>query len=257
MRESKRLRQGGKDRSEPVGVVSLALFSDQTMRRVLLGVRRPTPLVKRHPGVLSTPTLAVPVPVLLEMVGWSGLPTDAEPFRRLDISNRLSIGTGMQAWHPAVFAIEHLLARKLGVGDALAAGQFTAEAMPYAYSIDKVSDSLATELSEWTAMLTYIVVLRSGIDSLPNGTGSYTRLVWADVAKAQAAITKRDALIVDMTLNPFEVCVQGLCMNSILPLMADLNDSVRRNNIHVSLQGENPLGTDGTPSMPAPSRSNF
>jgi hypothetical protein len=50
-------------------------------------------------------------------------------------------------------------------------------------------------------------------------TESFSRLIWARGDLVARAMAAGDALIVDETLDPFEVCIGGLCIRSAIPLL--------------------------------------
>jgi hypothetical protein len=125
---------------------------------------------------------------------------------------RLRIGRGGHTDSTAAFVLENLFARKLGLAEALVDGGFAAVAQLRFRSHDQVEDPLGTGQSEWTTMLTYLVEVTDGAGALPDATAAYSRLIWADPAKLPQALAQRDALLLDMTLNPIEVCIHGLCI---------------------------------------------
>jgi len=212
-------RPEGADSSNPVHVVSLVLFRDDTRQEVLLGVRRNVPSMPRHPGVLSTPTARVPEPL------FAILAHDARPrLTKVGIQLRSAggsfrLGTGDFSLRPAAFVLENLAARKVGIADALVGQRFEAVAALAATALDIVEDPLGTETAEWTEMLTYEAVITVGAREIPESTQAYSRLIWARHDLVVRAMNAGDALIVDDSLNPFEVCIGGLCIRSAIPLL--------------------------------------
>ena len=207
----------GSSAHRPIGVVS-AVIVDETRERLLLGVRRPSALVTRHPGVLSTPTMRVPPGTFAELT--AGCPDPAGVVGMHPVGGpALDVGLGGHIWSEHSFVLEALLARKLGLGDAISDGRFHAVAHRRFLSLDDVGDPLGTERSEWTAMLTYEVRVRTGDDAIPAMTSSYSRLVWVDPAKVPRALAHHDVLMLDETLNAVEVCIQGLCVRVAAELL--------------------------------------
>jgi hypothetical protein len=213
--------RAGSAQSCPVGVASAVVFRDASMTEVLLGVRRTTPLVRRHPGVLSTLTIGVPKTLfnLLAPAAWADMPPGVHGVTKRET---LLIGSGGYLRSPASFVIEHLLAYKVGLASALAMGAFRATGELWAISLDNVADPLGTEEDEWTAMLTYALTVEQGVNEIPSETKSYSRFIWSPIAPLREAIVTRDPLKLDLTLNPFEVCIHGLCVRSILNLLDEL-----------------------------------
>jgi len=193
--------------------ISCLIFSAWDPSRLLLGVRTATPTSPRHPGVLSTPTLRVPS-VLFNACGAGDLSAAPDGvIRELRGKPSRLVGAGLSQ-SPDVFAVETLLARKLGLATVLVTGELRGTAAAVAVAVDSVHDPLGTELTERTALLSYAVQLTAGSEFVPEATASYSRLFWADAGLIREAVRARDALIVDETLNPFEVCIDGLCIKS-------------------------------------------
>ncbi|MGW5560784.1 hypothetical protein ACWER9_26620 [Micromonospora sp. NPDC003944] len=192
------------------------------MSEVLLGVRRPTPLVKRFPGVVSTPTMGVPWQVFQALDPGTAHRQQQAAVEKLARSSWFEVGGGGYLSTVGGYALEHLMSRKLGLAPALVMGRFRASARLWARSLDNVSDPLGTEEHQWTAMLTYLVTVGEGAEEVPAETNSYSRLLWTPIETARAAVRARDALVIDDTLNPFEVCLQGLCLRSIVGLLDEL-----------------------------------
>ena len=206
----------GSHAARPVTVVSANIVHGG---RILVGVRRRTPLALRFPGVLSTPTIRVPPAVFALLTGAYEVP-------------RGECGTWAVAGAPVLvghsghprsvdgFVLDELLSRKLGLAGALVEDRFEATAVPRHLALDRVSDPLGTERAEWTAMLSYGIRVDRGWDEVPESTESYSRLVWAPVDRLPDALARKDALHVDDTLDPFEVCIDGLCMRLAAALIA-------------------------------------
>lgn len=176
----------------------------------MLGVRRSTSVSRRHPGVLSTPTMRIPRPVFMALAG-------AEPsngFTECAGKPAVKIGCEGSFALPESFLVESLMSRKLGVADSLVNGRLTGCASVNAIASEEVPDPLGTEMSELTAMVTISVVLAKGADEFPPTTTSYSRIIWAPTGLIAEAVDSHDALLLNDTLDPFEVCIDGLCMKS-------------------------------------------
>jgi len=203
----------------PIGVISAVVMDESRPSHLLLGVRRPSPLAGRHPGVLSTPTLRLPDDLFSQLVAADsdlGPNPGIHPVSGTD----LLVGRGGHVATIDGFALESLFARKLGLAGPLARGDFSAVARRRFLSFDDVSDPLGTGQNEWTAMLTYEIRVSIGVDTIPAETASYSRLVWVDAAKLPEAVAHRDALLLDETLDAAEVCVHGLCVRVASALLA-------------------------------------
>jgi hypothetical protein len=195
---------------EAVYCASCNIYRDPGMTKILMGVRRPVPASPRHPGVLSTPTMRLPRQVFESVtrpleVESGVVVLDEQPVRR----------TGPGSFqHVETFVVESLMARKLGLGDALMTGRVRARVTTTSVAVDHVADPLGSGLSELTHMISWSVVLEAGADLVPSATSAYAPLLWADTERVREAMRAKDALIVDDTLNPFEVCIDGLCVRS-------------------------------------------
>jgi hypothetical protein len=209
----------GATRENPVRVISAVIFRDDSKEEVLLGVRNPTTIAPRHPGVLSTPTLRIPSTMFAFLIPPADVRFDVDDSVSLDHLGNLQIGRGAHYEQPHAFMLEALLARKLGLSGALTNAEFCAIARPRLLSLDYVEDPLGSQVAEWTEMLTYELIILAGSDCFPAKTDAYTHLLWANIDRIPKAFYMRDALIVDDTLNPFEVCIHGLCIKSAVQLI--------------------------------------
>ncbi|HEX7963924.1 MAG TPA: hypothetical protein VF466_05040, partial [Candidatus Saccharimonadales bacterium] len=168
---------------------------------------------KRHPGVLSTMTMGV-APGVFDLLG-GGSPLDwsegIEPVR-----DQPPFGIGMEehGLRAPAFVLENLLARKVGLAEALVDRRFHGEARLVGRALDNVPDPQGTRETQWTAMLTYAMDLSAGAEEVPLKTASYDPLVWVDASGVAEAMRRHDALLLNDRLNPFQVCIGGLCVRS-------------------------------------------
>jgi hypothetical protein len=209
----------GSSAGRPVWSVAAAIFRDPSRRQVLLGVRRTTPMNARHPGVLSTATIRVPAQLFHLLLPDAAV--DALPPGTGSVVGPATAGIGVNSFFadPASFVLEHLLCRKLGLVDALAAGTFQARATALNVALDEVADPLGTGAAEWTAMITYAVDVLAGAQEIPASTAYFSRFLWAETALLERAIATRDVLLLDDSLDPVEVCIHGLCVRSAVPFL--------------------------------------
>lgn len=196
--------------------ISCSIHRDAQMSETLLGVRRQTAVSVRHPGVLSTPTSRVPETLLRSVI--DTFPADG--LQLLPDLPATPIGSEGSLQYPGSYLVESLMARKLGLSEALVRGVIRGTAQPRMIAAEEVADPLGTDETEHTVMLTLSVVLTAGSDHIPSSTGSYSRLIWAPTELIGKALVARDALLIDDTLNPFEVCIDGLCIRSVAYLAA-------------------------------------
>ena len=208
---------------ETAFVVSL-LVSKPASSELYLGVRRCVSTSDRHPGVLSTLTMRVPPEVFLAACKYEGLDDvpeiecgQVEPFAD---SQGHAVGRSFGMALLPVYVAEALLTRKVGVGDALVAGQLLGTLRPLGLAADLVDDPKGGGEAEQTVMLTYELTVTAGLEHLPRASGSYSQLAWVDGSALQASLDANDALLLLPDADPFEVCIHGLCVRSAAVLAA-------------------------------------
>jgi hypothetical protein len=197
-----------------VPVLSLLLFRDPHREQVLLGVRRSSSTSPRHPDVLSTPTMRIPMSLMQELVKGVAAPFDSESvpwFQTLNDGRTWKIGVPYSLSSVHTFAAESLIARKLGMAEALVHGQLTGELSLSAIARDLIYDDYGGQ--EMTVMLTMTSVLTSPV-TLPTSSPSYSRLDWVETGKVGEAVATRDPLLLLPDASVWEVCLHGLCVRS-------------------------------------------
>ena len=201
----------------PVCVVSSIIFRDDTEKEILLGVRQSSPSSPRHPGVLSTPTMRIPARLYPALAVDD--PPDQPGGTLLSWRTAVPIGAPRTLAEPSSFALEALLTRKLGLADALTMGSFSGEASLAAVSLDVVDDPHGEDAAEWTLMLSYRIIPNKGVDLIPKYTKAYSPLIWGPAERLAASYFGHDALVMDESLDPFEVCIAGLCIRSAVEVI--------------------------------------
>jgi hypothetical protein len=134
-------------------------------------------------------------------------------------SAAIAIGSDSSNSSPASYAIESLLARKLDLGHALSLGQLQASARLAAVAVQEVPDPQGGSPPEWTHMTSFLVDITAGVDLIPSASGAYSRLIWIQGSKLGLAFRSHDALLLDDALDPFEVCISGLCIHSAVAIL--------------------------------------
>lgn len=203
---------------DTVAVISVVVRNAERHNAVLLGVRRSAGTSSRHPGVLSTFTMRVPRPILVEAMIAGGLKGDEEfeagQLSRMPNSDTRDFGVPNGFEHVSVFLVESLFARKLGLSDALVNGEIRGTIRPLGIAFDIVEDPNGGYPEERTLMLTYVVDVEVGAELIPDATPSYNPIEWVDGASLERAVRSHDALILLPDANPWEVCLHGLCVRS-------------------------------------------
>jgi hypothetical protein len=207
---------------EPTAAVSLVVRAPDAPGRILMGVRSPTPTSRRHPNVLSTPTMRVSHgafnEALAEHAAGPWLPS-AGIIKQLPDSSPVPFGGAQTLATTVAFIVESILARKLGVADALVLGTLHGRAVPVATAVDDVPDE-ATGESERTHMLTIAVDLVAGeTTAFPSSTPSYSRLLWVEAERLAHALEHNDPLHLAADLD-LMVCLHGLCVRSAAQVAA-------------------------------------
>lgn len=219
LRQYDDLQEEGTASSHPVFVLSTAIFRDATRAQILLGVRRLTPTTERHPGVLSTPTMRIPAQVFALMRGDAVAQPTESGMVHIRSGRQFAVGDSTFYLDVGAFAIETILARKLGLAETLVLKKFKATARAELIALENVRDPLGTTQEEWTQMLSYAVVVTEGSELIPKESVAYSRLIWAPSDLVGGALYGKDALLLDDTLDPFEVCIDGLCVRSAVALL--------------------------------------
>ncbi len=205
--------------AELVPVISCAVFDSAERRRLLLGVRRNIANSPRHPGVLSTMTMRLPWEFFSAIADPFDIDPDAAGVYPILDAQRMTVGSNTSNSDCLLYCVESLLTRKLGLADHLAMGRFAAIARVEALAIDEVADPQGGGDAEWTAMLTVTTDVTLGAELIPSETGAYSRLIWGEADKVGAAYRSHDALLLDDSLDPIEVCIAGLCIRSAVDVI--------------------------------------
>jgi hypothetical protein len=199
----------------PAFVVSLVASDCERQDEVVLGVRRRCAQAPRHPGVVSTPTQRVPRAVFAACCRSWPLPSERLPvIVDIDEIDSYPVGEPRTSEHAVSYVVESLLSRKLEMATPLAGGLVRGTARPVAVASAVVLDRQGHGSPEHTVMLTVRVVASGLAAHLPASTAFYRHLLLCDTARLATAVRHNDALIVDDTLDPFEVCIGGLCVTS-------------------------------------------
>jgi hypothetical protein len=213
---------GGDDGAEYVGVVSAVVRDAWNADSLLLGVRRSAATSQRHPAVLSTFTMRVPLPILASAGAAAGFASleDVQMRQTLSapVADSHAFGVPGGFRHLSVYLVEAMFARKLGVADALVAGQLRGRVSNLGLARDVVADPIGGNNDEHTLMLSYLVEVTDGVSMIPSSTSSYDPIQWVDGRKLAKAVRSHDALILMPDANPWDICLHGLCVRSAAEL---------------------------------------
>jgi hypothetical protein len=199
--------------NSPVCVANVVL-QDYEREYVVMGVRKKTPLEKRHILTLSTITKAVPPPyfdLLLRDLGWDAYgnhgPADIE----------IPIGRGAHDENTHAYVMDATLG-KIGIAEALAAGRLAGTALRVHHTYSLVPDK-DTETSQWTSMLHYNVILdkNAPLYRIPPASELYNPILSVDAAKLGEAYRTKDlSRLGDPRLDNVLLCIFGDCVAGAL-----------------------------------------
>jgi hypothetical protein len=168
---------------------------------ILCGVRTPE-ANRTHPEVLSVPTMRIPRPVAQRWL----------EVRSGEIADEYGETEG-----EVLREVTNLLARKLGVADALELGRITLRH----HAIDgwkgtsvngeHEDGSLDTEN---ITMFNACVEVVDGGDFFPERTAAYDPLVWTPVSTFCEMVRTREVGLVRSDLDAMMYCVYGLCLQT-------------------------------------------
>lgn len=169
---------------------------------VLVGVRTKDNVT--HEGVLSVPTVRVPN-VLAER--WKPV-TGARMISADEIRSRPWLVADL------AYVIENLLARKLGVADALEHHEvaFRVESLLALQGESLIGVEGDTEIVEKLTMFCAQVRWDEGND-VPRSTAAYDPLLWVPEDRFADMVRTRDVSALDAGLDAIDVCVRGLCID--------------------------------------------
>lgn len=198
------------------GVVA-GLVLDEDSGQVLVGIRD-VQQNRRHPGVVSVPTIRVPLCLVKELCA-GRVPSPA--CRSLELSGpwrQVGGRGGTRTLEGLIF--ETILAKKLVHGDSLEFGAVRGRCAAQLAMLDDVDDPTGRDGSnELTLMVTLVAYLRDARAYVRSRTASYAALEWLPPAEVIEAWRQRDAQRLFPRANPFEICIRGLCMRSAVYLL--------------------------------------
>ncbi|MEU5904173.1 hypothetical protein ABZ780_07315 [Micromonospora sp. NPDC047467] len=195
-------------------MIGLVMVPATDLEMVLVGVRS-TEGNTRHPGVVSVPTMRVPLDWATQQTG----------VVRNGESRPLAASTGTfgrpgSSSMEVGYALEALLAKKIVDGTLLDKGAVSGRCAFRLAMRGQVDDpSGADGEIEDTLMLTILAICDSGMDALPGRTHSYSQLEWVRSSDLLKAWRQRDGQLLFPDSNPLEVCIRGLCVESAVHLL--------------------------------------
>ena len=218
--------------SESSPVLALTIVDGETLdsgnlkldSRMMVAVRDPKTNLS-HPDVISVPTQRVPPTFLGEVLAGAELVKEDGPCRHL--RSREADSTLDNGETPLIFAVESLMSKKLGVGDALERKEVTFHASLRLF-LDGVVENPETAEGvprrERLAMANILVAIDRGAALFPARTASYSRLLWTSIETFLSSARTKSTLALDPGLDPIRYCIYGLCIASTYRLFAERFD---------------------------------
>jgi hypothetical protein len=197
-----------------VDASSLREGAVETRSKVLVVARDPSSN-PTHPNVVSVPTQRIPDALYHSLEG--DLRSPSKRGQMLGLEAARVVDSQLDDSHdPLVFAVESVLARKLGFADALERDQVSYEAglhtlIQGAAMYDNLAD---VDLYEGIDMLSVVVALADPQRLLQQRTGSYSEIAWTSVGGLLASIDSRDPGDLEVGFDPIELCVHGVCLEA-------------------------------------------
>lgn len=212
-------------------ILSLAVLDASSLQagvvradsRVLIAARRPA-TNPTHPNVVSVPTQRIP-PALYSAIVDSADPLGSSE-ERAYFQGGVVDNTSINGHHPVVFAVEALLARKLGLGDALEQGhcRFRA-ALRTRVGGAALYDNLGpADVYEPVSMLNVVVEMQGRGSLPPLETSSYSMVAWTTVNSFLEGVDRKDPGYINQQLDPLEFCVHGVCLQAAQASLENLLD---------------------------------
>jgi hypothetical protein len=166
---------------------------------ILTGVRTEA-ANKTHPGVVSVPTLRIPNEVAMNWL---------ERLREPDETTLHAEGVTLRE-------VRNVLARKLGVADALELGLIRLKQLDLAVwqGTSVIGESQGGLVTEDLTMFNACVEVVAGSDLFPKETVSYNPLIWARVHDFLRMVHTREVAHLNAGLDPLQFCVYGLCLST-------------------------------------------
>lgn len=206
-------------------VAAFVFLSEGPRPRILVGIRRPEHN-DRHPGVVSVPTIRIPRELALQLacldsVGIPGIAgTEGNgPHRAFGVARATTTVEGL--------LVETVLAKKLGMGEALESGMVSGECFVHSALQGDVEDPTGRDGSvEPTCMVALLAQIHVGVEAFPVSTSSYSALSWAEPDEFRTAWRTRDGQRLFPDASPLEVCIRGLCVQAAVRVLERVSADV-------------------------------
>lgn len=163
---------------------SYADLADHSIARddkILMGVRNPETNTQ-HADIACVPTKRIPIAVFRDIVDQSFTISSRSDSREILDVDWTSNDT-MPGHDPVTDVVEGIMARKLGLSDALERGKIKFRATPKIVKAGVSPLYSPDDVPEHVAMLNILVFLSEGKEHFVKETASYSTLSWIDVGE--------------------------------------------------------------------------
>lgn len=204
-------------------VLSLTLLDSNTLSAGIvqpdskvLVVARSAAANRTHPNVVSVPTQRIP-PAMSDAIIATTDQVGADPTSAITYFRDPGADSAVyNDHHPLTSAVESLMARKLGLADALERGDLSFRTALRAQVdgtalYDNLSDQ---DVYERVSMLNAIVELRDDQINLPMSTSSYSVMAWTSIESFLSGVNRSDPTLISPEFDPLTLCVHGVCLQA-------------------------------------------
>jgi len=198
-------------------VLSVVFLRREPGRQILVGVRAQD-TNPRHPGVVSVPTMRIP----LELAALLTRGENPEEGGYLNILGpRRTFGTAGSGTSIEGLLVESVLTKKIISGHMLESGDIQGTCSVRCVSKAAVDDPTGRDGAvEPTLMVTIVAECEKGGKYLEGNSASYSEITWLDPQDLMTSWQRRDAQFLFPDANPFEICIRGLCISSAVHVLS-------------------------------------
>ncbi|WP_405991976.1 hypothetical protein [Streptomyces sp. NBC_00986] len=210
----------------PAAVLSVAFLRREPEPQVLVAVRAQE-TNPRHPGVVSVPTMRIPL-ALADQLTRGEIPEDGGYLDLLGPYH--TFGTAGAGTSIEGLLVESILSKKIISGSMLESGEIQGTCSVRCVSKADVDDPTGRDGAiEPTLMVTIVAECEKGGKRLEGNSASYSQITWIDRQDLMTSWQRRDAQFLFPDANPFEICIRGLCVSSAVHVLSrDLSMTLKK-----------------------------
>lgn len=209
----------------PAAVLSVVFLRREPEPQILVAVRAQE-TNPRHPGVVSVPTMRIPLALADRLTGGE-LPEDGGYLDLLGPGQ--PFGTTGAGSSIEGLLVESILCKKIISGSMLESGEIQGACSVRCVSKADVDDPTGRDgRVEPTLMVTIVAECEKGGKYLEGKSASYSEITWIDQQDLMTSWRRRDAQFLFPDANPFEICIRGLCVSSAVHVLSqDLSSAFK------------------------------